>query len=228
MPASRVARHQFHELIEAASDPLSRGEEKIIKPEFQEALDVLPARMTKRDRDFVAHEMDGRELSRSVGRQLREIVGGSAGAGTKKLTEATKQAIRERAEEVMANGELESYPRSHGLSKSTHWESFVVSDSTCPPGVMCLRPSIWAGEIVTAHVPAGRTKHPSDPNKAEVFYLEKGGPVATVQTFYGPIEIRPKLEHHTPQVTDVDYFPGVEGSGTLIAVCRKRRAAVKD
>lgn len=27
---------------------------------------------------------------------------------------------------------------------------------------------------------------------------------------------------------DVDYFPGVEGSGTLIAVCRKRRAAVKD
>lgn len=27
---------------------------------------------------------------------------------------------------------------------------------------------------------------------------------------------------------DVDYFPGAEGSGTLIAVCRKRRAAVKD
>lgn len=184
--------------VAAATKADSPGGAKIIKPEFETAIEQLGA-LSNADRLLVKSELEGKSMSQSVARAYRKIIKDATPEGG--LTKATETKIREQFESVRGANELgESYSQ---LPVGPRFVSFTLEDSTCPPNAVC----IWAGEKWTAHVPAGPMNAPKDPNEAESFYV---GRESLGQTqFYGPFKVNAeKVTHHAPKVESAHFSPG--------------------
>lgn len=186
--------------VAEATTPTSRGGEKIIKPEYEEALAQLGALSTA-DRMLVKDELADKVLSQSVRRAYGKLVKELGAEGG--LSPATQAKIRAQFDAVRGANELgESFP---ALPVGSRMVSFTLEDSTCKPNMVC----IWAGEKWTAHVPAGPVHAPKDPNQAESFFV---GREALGQTqYYGPFAVNaPKVTHHAPKVESA-HFDGGNG-----------------
>lgn len=185
--------------VAAATTPTSRGGEKIIKPEFEDALLQLGT-LSEADRALVKTELEGKPLSQSVRRAYVKLTKGVDTAPA--LSAATKQRILDRFESLRSTNALgESFA---SLPLGAKMTTFTLEDSTCKPHMVC----IWAGELYTAHVPQGAVHAGGDPNQAEVFFVGRSSPGQAAK-YYGPFDIpEAQLTRHTPKVEGARFDGG--------------------
>ena len=193
-------RIAFQAKIASATQSSSPGGAKIIKPEYEEAIAQL-GQISDADRALVRDTLEGKQLSQSVARAYRKLVKGVPGTDGK-ISSATQEKVRDQFNAVRGANELgESYT---SLPVGSRFETFTLEDSTCKPNMIC----IWAGELWTAHLPAGGTHAPKDPNKAENFFVGRSSPGQAPQ-YYGPFSVdAPKVTHHAPKVESARFDGG--------------------
>ncbi len=192
-------RIAFQTKIAAAVQTDSPGGSKIIKPEYEDAIRQLGS-ISDADRALVKDTLEGKKMSQSVGRAYRKLIKGTQPES--KISAATQEKIRAQFNAVRGAAELgESYS---SLPVGARMETFTLEDSTCKPNMVC----IWAGAVWTAHVPSGPVHRPTDPNKAENFFVGRASPGEPVQ-YYGPFAVdAPKVTHHAPKVQSARFDGG--------------------
>jgi hypothetical protein len=191
---------EFRFKMNLAASEWSPGKSKIIKPEWEDALGALKrdGSLSQPDLLLISQEVEGKDLSKSVQRAYKKLVKGIDPDHTP-VSAATKKLVKERFEDERSDlGEP-----MRRLPVGPRFESFVLEDSTCPPGAMC----IWAGQKTSAYLPAGTHNAPGNPNDATEFYVGVSGPPPTAPSFYGPFPM--KVTHHTPHVTEARYYMGM-------------------